>query len=568
MTNKYVAYSRVSTKAQKDRDNSLPAQNRIISEYAEKKGLEISDWYSEAKSGYKGKRSEFNRMLEHLRTEEIEGVIFHKLDRSARNVGDFALLDKLLTQGKRIIIIEGEFDTTRAAGRLAFRNFCNLCVWYSENLSEEVSTKMEEVLMKGYFPAHAPVGYREGLRGVDEDPKQKYADEKLAPFVKEAFKLMATSNYSIRSLCEYLRDKGMTNTKGTPVRKGVFENVLRNPFYHGLIRWRKRCTGQASFYEGNHEPLISKELFDRVQNILDGKRQRGRSKHNHIYARLIKCECGNVLVSGLHKGRVYLECHNGECQFTSIRQDRLEEQIVIHLAKYEIGKELFPHYEEAFHRLRRNIRDESKNRRKAINLHLGQLEKKLDNLHQAMLSDFFTAEEAVEAKNSIIKQRQQLRRELEEFEDRHEDSLWQTTLECISMFNSLPYRYRQLNPLLKRRLIGFVFLNLRLQGSRLLCEAVPAFEKLKITNNYLSGQKIHLNHQQTGDYAHSQAILREQGDAKKAVLQNGGPRRPCIETSEAEVTLRCVEETVQNIKKYLTGMSLAYCEEMINGIGL
>lgn len=77
---KYLAYCCVSTKAQADRDNSLSTQKRIIKEYAERKGFEIVEWYSEAKSGFKGKRTEFRNMLEHLKDFSIEGVIFYKLD--------------------------------------------------------------------------------------------------------------------------------------------------------------------------------------------------------------------------------------------------------------------------------------------------------------------------------------------------------------------------------------------------------------------------------------------------------------------------------------------------------
>ncbi len=63
---KYLAYCRVSTKAQADKDNSLPAQKRIIGEYADRKGFEVVKWYSEAKSGFKGNREEFNNLLETL----------------------------------------------------------------------------------------------------------------------------------------------------------------------------------------------------------------------------------------------------------------------------------------------------------------------------------------------------------------------------------------------------------------------------------------------------------------------------------------------------------------------
>ncbi len=225
---KYLAYCRVSTKAQADKDNSLPAQKRIIGEYADRKKMEIVKWYSEAKSGYKGNREEFGKLLAHLKDPSIEGVIFHKLDRSSRNVGDFALLDQMVTQNKKkMVVIEGEFDTSRAAGRLAFRNFCNMAVWYSENLSEEVTTKMEELLIKGYYPAPSPIGYRIGNKKNDDDPKKKYPDGEAAIFVKESFKLFATGNYSINRLCEYMNDKGMKNTSGGSVRPSAFSQTTK-----------------------------------------------------------------------------------------------------------------------------------------------------------------------------------------------------------------------------------------------------------------------------------------------------------------------------------------------------
>ena len=74
---KYLAYCRVSTKAQADMDNSLPVQRRIITEYAQRKEFQIVEWYSEASSGFKGKRTEFHKMLERLGDHDIEGVVFH-----------------------------------------------------------------------------------------------------------------------------------------------------------------------------------------------------------------------------------------------------------------------------------------------------------------------------------------------------------------------------------------------------------------------------------------------------------------------------------------------------------
>lgn len=495
---KYVAYCRVSTKAQADMDNSLPAQKRIITEYAQRKEFEIVDWFSEAKSGFKGKRTEFHKMLQRLTSPEIEGVVFHKLDRSSRNVADFALLDQLVTQHKKkMVVIEGEFDTSRAAGRLAFRNFCNMAVWYSENLSEEVSTKMEEVLLKGYFPAPPPIGYRSGIKGVDDDHKKKQVDPKVAPFVKESFKLFSSGNYSAMTLCDYMRKRGMTNGSGNPIRKSMFYKMLRNPFYHGLMMWRKKGSDEPLFYEGNHEPLITKKLFDQVQEILDGRTQKNKMQHDFTYSKMFKCECGRYMVSSYHKTHIYLECHNPDCRQT-IREDRLEDQIVAFLAKYELADEFIPYAKEAIERLSSNIRVDNAAKRKALDLKLNQIDQQLEKLNRAVLDGYFTSEEGLARKNELIDQRHTLRAQIGEKEDMKEDVLWALTLELIQIFDFLPYRYRELNPLVKRKVLNVLSSNRELKGQFALIQAIPAIEKLKAANYLIQGQKLLLNHEPNG----------------------------------------------------------------------
>ena len=495
---KYVAYCRVSTKAQAEMDNSLPAQKRIITEYTQRKECEIVEWYSEAKSGFKGKRTQFTAMLERLSTPEIEGVIFHKLDRSSRNVADFALLDQMVTKNKKkMIVIEGEFDTSRAAGRLAFRNFCNMAVWYSENLSEEVTTKMEECLLKGYFPAPPPIGYRSGIKGVDEDHKKKQVDPKVAPFVKESFELFSTGNYSAVTLCEYMRKRGMTNTCGNPIRQSMFYKMLRNPFYHGLLMWKKKGTTQPIFYEGNQETLISKKLFDQVQEVLDGRTQKNKTLHDFTYAKMFKCECGRFLVSSIHKAHNYLECHNPKCRQT-IREDRLEDQIVAYLARYELADEFMVYAKEAISRLSSKIRVDNQAKRKALDLRLGQIDQQLEKLNKAVLDGYFTSEEGLSRKNELTEMRHSLRLQIGETEDVKENVLWKLTMEMIQVFDYLPFRFRELNPLVKRKVLNVLSSNRELKGQIVLIQAIPAIEKLKAANYLIQGQKLLLNHEPNG----------------------------------------------------------------------
>lgn len=521
---KYLAYCRVSTKAQADMDNSLPVQRRIITEYAQRKEFQIVEWYSEASSGFKGKRTEFHKMLERLGDHDIEGVVFHKLDRSSRNMSDFALLDQMVTQHKKkMIVIEGEFDTSRAAGRLAFRNFCNMAVWYSENLSEEVSTKMTEVLRKGYFPSQTPIGYRVGVKGKDPDPKKKYPDEALAPFVKEAFELFATGDYSVRTICDHMREKGMTNSKGGKLRKGIFERMMRNPFYYGMIEWKQKSTNSVTLYQGNHEPLIDKKLFDRIQEVLDGRFQKNKSKHDFTYTKMVRCSCGNFLIPSHHKTHIYLECHNRSCEFKNIREDRLEDQIIILLSKFMLEDDFLQYAKIAIKELSGNIRTDNEAKRKALNMKLAQLDGRLQKINNAVIDGYFEAQEGLAEKNKIIAEKHTLLAELADQEEAKEDVLWKYTDQVLSIFNIIPANFRSLNPVVKRKVLNYLFSNLQLNGQKLLCTAVSAFANLAIVNNWIAAEKMTLNLQPKGKKPLIEAVSTNQKFHLVGEILDGGP---------------------------------------------
>ncbi len=111
--------------------------------------------------------------------------------------------------------------------------------------------------------------------------------------------------------------------------------ILRNPFYTGVMRIR--ASGET--YEGNHELLISKSLFDRVQNILHGRVGTRVKIHDCTYRRYITCAaCGNHLIGELQKGRVYYRCHTKACPKTSVREDAVEAMVVKKLRALEFSE--------------------------------------------------------------------------------------------------------------------------------------------------------------------------------------------------------------------------------------
>ena len=97
--------------------------------------------------------------------------------------------------------------------------------------------------------------------------------------------------------------------------------MLNNLFYIGLITHRKG----GAVYKGVHEPLIGKQLFDRVQALLSGKTQKRTRGNAFGYRRMFRCaECGYTLVGERQKGHVYYRCHTKTCPLTGVREEVLE----------------------------------------------------------------------------------------------------------------------------------------------------------------------------------------------------------------------------------------------------
>ncbi len=239
---------------------------------------------------------------------------------------------------------------------------------------------------------------------------------------------------------------------------------------------------------------------------------------------MIKCgECGHYLVAERQKTHIYLTCKNTKCKATSIREDRLEDQIIAHLSKYEMADEFLAYSKEAIMRLSTEMRDDTVVRRKSLDLELGKLDKQLESLNRAVLDGFFDPEEGIEQKNKIIERRRSLREELANFEDSSENALWKLTANVIHIFNYLPHQYKDLNPVVKIKLINLLFSNRELKGQKLLVEAIPIFEQLKNVNYLVMCRKLLSNREPKGGKPLEKALPRLEKELISADCLNGGP---------------------------------------------
>lgn len=311
----YFGYVRVSTLKQGAQGVSLIEQKAAIERYAAKNGLEIIDWFEERETAAKRGRPVFSRMLSLLRREKARGVVIHKIDRSARNLKDWADLGELIDSGVDVHFAADALDLNSRGGRLSADIQAVVAADYIRNLREETRKGFYGRLKQGLYPIGAPLGYLDCGRG-----KPKTTDPVRAPLIAWAFSAYASGAYSLATLCAELHRRGLRNRRGGPVSRNGLSKILNNPFYTGIIRLR---TTEETF-QGVHEPLISTDLYQSVQDRLAGKLVDRVQTHDHLFRRLLRCaSCNRSLLGSRHKNRVYYRCQNRDCPTTCIREDRV-----------------------------------------------------------------------------------------------------------------------------------------------------------------------------------------------------------------------------------------------------
>jgi DNA invertase Pin-like site-specific DNA recombinase len=317
-----VLYTRVSSKDQEKEGFSIPAQQRLLHEYAANNGIAVVQEFMDVETARRSGREGFGQMLAYLKKHErtCRMILVEKTDRLYRNIKDWATLDELgvtIHFVKENVIISPE---ARSADQLAHAIRIVMARNYSQNLSEETLKGMTEKARAGIYPSFARVGYRnvagpDGKRIIAPHPDE-------APVITDLFTLFATGNYSLKTLALHTREQGI-RLRGRKLYVSTLHQILRNRIYTGNFDFN------GVTYAGSHEPLITTDLWERVQRILDQRKEHQVKgvRREFPFTGLVRCgHCGLSMVAELKKGRyVYYHCtgHRGKCPEPYTRQETL-----------------------------------------------------------------------------------------------------------------------------------------------------------------------------------------------------------------------------------------------------
>src|SRR3989338_937262 len=251
--NEAVIYCRVSSKEQEETGYSLPAQEKLLTEYAQRKGLGILKVFSVAESASGAKqRKIFGEMMEYMRKKGIQILLCEKVDRLTRNLKEAVVANDWLEANeerqlhyvKQNLVIH---KNAKSDEKFRWDIEIVLAKKFISNLSEEVKKGQKEKIAQGWLPTAPPLGYKTiGEKGH----KIHIIDEAKVPLVKKMFELYGSGNYSLEKLTEVLQNDGLKNMLGRKVSKAQIHAQFSNPFYIGKIVWNNKE------YAGKHEPLV------------------------------------------------------------------------------------------------------------------------------------------------------------------------------------------------------------------------------------------------------------------------------------------------------------------------
>ncbi|HRH22466.1 MAG TPA: recombinase family protein [Candidatus Paceibacterota bacterium] len=464
MRNKAITYCRVSSKEQEETGYSLDAQEKLLKEYAEKKECEVTKVFriSESASG-KQIRKTFNEMLAYMEKNHVPVLLCEKIDRLTRNLKDAATVSDWLQADpiREIHFVKENFvvnKNTRAHENLVWDMKVAIARFYTNNLSEEVKKGQAEKISQGGLPTKPPIGYKTiGEKGH----KVHVLDPDKAPFVKRMFDLYATGNYSMTSLREELHTEGFRMRSGKKVMKSKFEQMLKDPFYYGALRWN-----DVIYHNGTHEPIISKETFDKVQDIRTKKKAPSYSRHSFQFRKMFKCgECGGSVTAEIQKNIVYYHCnHYRPCsQKKYTPEEKLEEKLFGVFKFFETIT--VEEAEEIKAKIKLNHCQEieyKENTIKALNERYNTLQRRLDNLYNDKLDEKITREFWEKKQAEITNEQKAIQDQLSRLKG-EEAKYFEIWLNILDLARRAGEIYKKRSPEERRLLLSHIFSNLVLK---------------------------------------------------------------------------------------------------------
>jgi len=345
---KYLLYARKSTESEERQVLSIESQVKEMLQLAEREGLEVVEIRRESHSAKAvGQRPVFNEILEDIRQGKFNGILTWAPDRIGRNAGDLGMVVDLMDQ-KLLLDIRtfGQRFSNSPSDKFLLTILGGQAKLENDNRGINVKRGLRARCEMGLWPTCPPTGY---LTQKRMDMKcHLIQDPERAPIIRKMFEKMAHEKWSGRKIYHWLKFELNFKTVGDKnlALSNIFR-ILQNSFYSGPFEFPEKS---GNWYQGKHEPIITKELFEKVQAQLKRDNIVRQSKE-FAFTKLMVCGlCGSMisaeekykqLKDGTTAKYIYYGCGRSKdrhCKNPYLREDSLVEQFSTLIDKVDLSE--------------------------------------------------------------------------------------------------------------------------------------------------------------------------------------------------------------------------------------
>ena len=491
-----VIFARVSSERQ-EKGESIQAQLATVHDYCKEKGFKIlQPEFIITESSSRGDRKQYHEMLSFVeKQKEKTAIVVNCVDRLQRSYKDTPKLDELRRAGKiEVHFLKEKLILHKDSSGMEIM-FWNMCVLmansYIVSLSDNVKRSVRYNREHGKWQGNAPIGY---LNVRDENRKANIIiDPVRGPIVRKMFEEYATGLHTLSSIQQYATQLGMTSKKKSNLGKSISRNsifsLLMNPFYYGYMY------NEGVLQKHIYEPLIDKELFDKVQDVMHNKsqphlRETDHEKTQFCFRGLVRCAtCGCAMTPEAHSKKsgkkfIYLKCtHNkGQCN-----QDLVNEQKLLNQLNEEVFSKIhFPN--SILESIKSSVQEKleadanlNTNAKKTIANNISKLEIRQRRLFQMYLDGEIEKQDYEQHKAEMEQEKEQLEQQNEKIQVISDDI--QRLVENVIMVAAhLPELINKATPAQKRELLNLVLTDCTISGQKLNYSLRKPFDKFLISN--------------------------------------------------------------------------------------
>jgi len=345
---RYCLYARKSTESDEKQALSIESQIKEMLKIAEEKDLNVVEIKKESHSAKdSGKRPIFNQMIKEIKQGKFDGILSWHPDRLSRNAGDLVkIVDLMDSAALREIRTYRQQFTDSPSQKFLLMILGSQAKLENDNKSVNVKRGLRVKVEKGLWVGVPPTGY---LKDKRRDRKgHLLVDPKRAPVIRKMFKKVGNEHWTGRDVYDWLKKIDFRTKNNKHLSLSNIYLILKRSFYTGTFEYPR---GSGNWYKGQHKPIISEELFNRVQERIHRDNiERSRTKE-FAFTKLIKCGlCGSgitadekfkTLKDGTKRRYVYYGCTKSKdihCKCGYIREKDLIKQLLKIIDKVDLDE--------------------------------------------------------------------------------------------------------------------------------------------------------------------------------------------------------------------------------------